>query len=239
MYYRLEKPVDVAIFSGDLTGIGSRTEVEDFLDWYREFPAYYRLFIAGNHDLCFDPYRGFNNGHTPEWLREELLRFEMVDGNFYLENSSVDIKGVRFWGSPITPWFHGEHWAFNKRRAEGLHGRDHEYIGHVWKDIPDDTDVVITHGPVYGKLDFTTYDQKFVGCESLSYHISKVKPLLHFCGHIHEAYGYEYDQHTHYFNGSILNLQYEVQNEPWQLEVNFDEKDVKILNHAREKQTPV
>jgi Icc-related predicted phosphoesterase len=228
MYYRLQKPVDVVVFSGDLTGIGSHHEVEDFLEWYATFPAHHRLFIAGNHDLCFDPQRGFNNGtEVQDWVKEEISRFELGgSGNYYLQNSGCEIYGVNFWGSPITPWFHGDHWAFNKHRTD-------EEIGQVWKKIPDDVDVLITHGPPAHFCDLVYRDKLRAGCTHLSWHIRRVKPLLNLFGHIHEGYGYERDVDTHYFNGSILNLNYEVQNEPWLIEADFDQREVRILNKSK------
>lgn len=229
MHLHLKEKPHVAIFSGDLTNAGERWQIEDFLEWFADIPADYHVFVGGNHDLSMDPWRGTNNGHIPEWLRDELLRFESKEGNFYLENSSVVIDGVKFWGSPITPWFYGEYWAFNKHRTDSE-------IGEVWKQIPHDTDVLITHGPPYGKLDRVIIGDKLVGCERLAYHIKRVKPLLNLFGHIHEAYGCDQDVHTHYFNGSILDLSYKIKNEPWLLDVDFKEKAVKILNHSEKEE---
>jgi Icc-related predicted phosphoesterase len=229
MYYRLQKPVDIVVCSGDFTNVGSKHEVEDFFEWINRFPAHHKVVIAGNHDLCFDPNRGFNSGVCQDWVKEEILHFEMAgSGNYYLENSGCDIYGVNFWGSPITPWFHGEHWAFNKHRTD-------EEAGEAWKKIPEDTDVLITHGPPAYKLDYTDIDKIYVGCEHLAWHVNKVEPLLHLFGHIHESHGYAYDTHTHYFNGSVLNLQYQMTNEPWLIEADFDKREVTILNDIKQK----
>jgi predicted phosphohydrolase len=223
---------DVSIFSGDLSSAGERWQVEDFLEWFAQRPAEHHILIAGNHDLSFDPYRGSNNGDTPLWLKDALKEFESSGSNYYLENSGIVIDKVLFWGSPITPWFYGEYWAFNKHRSENE-------IGAIWKQIPAATDVLITHGPPYGKRDRTIINPQLVGCEYLLRRIREVKPLLNLFGHIHEGYGHEQDEHSHYFNGSILDLSYEITNEPWLLDVNFTEKEVKILNHVRTEQATV
>ncbi|WP_199698433.1 hypothetical protein, partial [Deinococcus cavernae] len=47
-----------------------------------------------------------------------------------------------FWGSPVTPFFCN--WAFNRHEDE---------IGRHWAMIPDDVDVLVTHGPAQGILD--------------------------------------------------------------------------------------
>jgi Icc-related predicted phosphoesterase len=85
-----------------------------------------------------------------------------------LENSSVLVNGLKIYGLPITPYFLGM--AFNKRRGDE--------IKKVWKKIPSDTDIPITHGPPFGILD------KNVGCEELLAKVIKVKPKLHVFGHI-------------------------------------------------------
>ncbi len=55
------------------------------------------------------------------------------------------IEGLKFYGSPWQPTFHN--WAFNLDRGEE--------IKKVWDKIPNDTDVLITHGPPFGILDKT------------------------------------------------------------------------------------
>jgi hypothetical protein len=55
--------------------------------------------------------------------------------------------------------------------------------------IPDDTDVLITHGPPHGVLD-AAMDGFLCGCEELLDAVTtRVKPRLHIFGHIHEGYG--------------------------------------------------
>jgi len=60
----------------------------------------------------------------------------------YLEDSSVTIEGYKIHGSPWTPEFCG--WAFMLENEKDMLKK--------WKMIPDDTDILITHGPPYGKV---------------------------------------------------------------------------------------
>jgi len=61
---------------------------------------------------------------------------------------------LKIWGSPITPWF--EDLAFN--RDLGSEIKNH------WGLIPDDKDILITHGQPSSILDETVYGKR-TGCE--------------------------------------------------------------------------
>ena len=65
--------------------------------------------------------------------------------SIYLEDSSCEVLGYKIWGSPWTPWFCD--WGFNARRGE-------ESKSH-WDKIPNDTDIILTHGPPLGFGDKT------------------------------------------------------------------------------------
>jgi len=215
---------DLLIHAGDFSGQGMKGEVIDFIKWLKKINCQYKygiVFIAGNHDRSFDPKfaRAYENSSLlsedtdkdkPIWLKEILSDLNDNWGGYggihYLENSSIEIEGVKIWGSPITPWFHGDRWAFNKYR--------NEEIKQVWDKIPMGTDIVVTHGPVAYKLDYIAHDNMYVGCEDLRYAIKRVKPAVHISGHIHEGYGVDYDADTNYINASICNHRYDPINKP-------------------------
>lgn len=225
---------DLLIHSGDISSLGRESEVERFVKWFNGIDNYtYKIFIAGNHDMSFDREAllrnkldyfdgGRNNWDTPcaegkpQWLID-MLDVGLAGGVFYLENSSIDIEGIKIWGSPITPSF-GYGWAFNKDR-----GHD---INEVWNGIPMDTDIVITHGPIYGYCDRTSNTNTNVGCEQLYHRLNEIKPQLHFSGHIHEAYGYRQTDWGYAFNGCNCDLSYLVNNKPMTFEYDFLNKDI-------------
>lgn len=226
---------DVLIHSGDISNRGEKYMVEDFIEWFVNQPHPYKIFIAGNHDICFDENHSINQSYIqkemwgddylklkPDWLLSLLEN--LPDNVFYLEDSGCEINGVKFWGSPWTPWFYGEFWVFNKQRYGD--------IRKVWNLIPNDTNVVITHGPVQYKCDYVPRSQQFVGCEELDYVLQQVKPIIHLSGHIHEGYGWGYNGDTEFFNGSILNENYEVMNDPWVIDLCIDTKQVKVHNNT-------
>ena len=76
---------DVVVHSGDFCEEGTIEEVEDFVEWFAALPHKYKLFIAGNHDVCL-------HGAMVEGL---------PNGVHYLYNSGIEIDGVRFYGVPM------------------------------------------------------------------------------------------------------------------------------------------
>jgi predicted phosphohydrolase len=212
---------DVLICSGDISMLGQKHEVQSFFAWFnRQIQATYKILVAGNHDISFDPEKN-PDGLKPAWLNQALFEFKQGPNNFYLENQSCEIWGVKFWGSPTSAWFHGERWAFNVREPEAEA---------LYSTIPLGTDVVITHGPSWSNGDWCINCACYVGDRTLTKELYRVQPLIHLFGHIHESYGHTRVKNTHFFNGSSVQLDYETINEPWLLDVDFDEKEVNILN---------
>ena len=226
---------DLLIHSGDISSLGRQSEVERFVKWFNDIDNYTnKVFIAGNHDMTFDREillrdklahfegRDKNDYDTscsegkPAWL-EELLGIHLRPNVFYLENNFIEIDQIKIWGSPITPSF-GYGWAFNKDR-----GYD---INQIWNWIPNDTDIVITHGPIYGYCDRTSRGGLNVGCADLYHRLNEVQPQLHFSGHIHEAYGYRQTKWGYAFNGCNCDLSYLVNNKPMTFEYDFLKRDI-------------
>jgi len=191
---------DILIHAGDLTGRGYLNEIDDFLKWFDKIDNYdTKIFIAGNHDFGFED--------NPNQIKSLLTEYKTVD---YLQDDLLLVgKGdyedmVKVWGTPWQPEFHN--WAFNLPRGEKLKEK--------WDMIPANTDILITHGPPFGKLDYIPYDGKNVGCEELIKRVNEIKPKINVFGHIHEGYGYVFDGNTHFINAAVLNGRYEFQNKP-------------------------
>lgn len=202
---KMELPeCDLAIFSGDFSTLGYRKELRLFLSWLSKQTQCKKIvFIAGNHDRCFDRSMDITTG-ADIWLQDMLTKFGVntsgVDNDsrlIYLENSSINLFGLNIWGSPITPDFDPTRWAFNKPRGRS--------IKLVWDSIPDNTDIVITHGPPANILDFVNFSREYVGCKDLAERIREVKPKLHVFGHIHENFGIQQHNDTLYCNAAVLD----------------------------------
>lgn len=198
---------DILIHCGDISSLGGKQQVEEFIDWFTNLPHKHKVFIAGNHEITFDVNK--NNGTKPDWLLKLLLNLPY--NIHYLENSSITIENINIYGSPISPWFYGERWAFNKHQ-----GND---IKKVWDKIPNDTDILITHCPPFGILDYAKYSRKNVGCEELLIKVNQLKPKIHAFGHIHEGYGtHTNENNITFINASLLNENYEYINQPIEIE---------------------
>ena len=192
---------DLIIHAGDFSGRGHEYEVLSFFSWFSALPHKYKVFIAGNHDFMAE--------------RDPISFQKLIPDNLvYLNDSMVTIEGIRIWGSPITPWFHD--WAFNRKRGAQI-------MWH-WNLIPENIDILVTHGPPQGILDKTARGNE-AGCEDLLVTLDRARPRIHVFGHIHEAYGQVQQDETLFINASILNLQYKIANQPvvidWE-EINFE-----------------
>lgn len=189
-------PGDILIHAGDISMKGAADEITSFMEWFSGQDFKHKIFIAGNHDFYF------------ERMPAEAIKKMIPAGVIYLNDSGVEIDGIRFWGSPVTPWFFN--WAFNRHRGKT--------IKRHWDLIPDSTDILITHGPVYGILDKTTTGA-YTGCNDLLQKVKEVTPRVHICGHIHEAYGKTEKDGTVFINASMLDERYQLKNEPVTFEV--------------------
>ena len=188
---RLKLPEgDMIIHAGDLSRRGGQHEIIDFLNWFSALDYQYKIFIAGNHDFYFE--KG-----DPQEIKELI-----PDNLIYLNDSGIEIEGLKIWGSPIQPWFYN--WAFNRQRGDKI--KKH------WDLIPNNTDILITHGPALSMLDMTEENEE-VGCKDLLNKIMEVKPKMHIFGHIHESYGELKTDGVHFINASVLNLHYHLVNE--------------------------
>jgi Icc-related predicted phosphoesterase len=199
---------DVLVHAGDATYRGTEAEVQQFrneLVKHLEDSRYKKgykhiIFVPGNHDW------GFYN-------HEQQFRdmFQDYPNVHILINQEVVIDGVKFWGSPVCPPF--GRWAFyledDQRRQ-------------LWNTIPDDTDILITHGPPKHVLDevYNYWDNvEHTGCAHLANRVIAVKPKYHFFGHIHEGYGHLNVYGINFVNASIMNERYKPENKPTVWEV--------------------
>lgn len=197
---------DVLIHAGDFSSTGLKHECEDFFEWFASQPHKHKILIAGNHDISFDARKNKVELKKPEWVLELLEKYSDIN---YLENSEIEIEGIKFLGSPYTPDFYPEYWGFN----EGNNGRKALY-----QNIPEDVDILITHGPAYSYMD-NIQSVGGVGCYHLRHAIHDLKPKYHLFGHIHTDATYNPNKHfsngsTVFLNVSICNTQNKVSWEP-------------------------
>ena len=193
---------DVLVHAGDITSNGEMSTIKDFADWMSGLPYKHKLCVAGNRDWNFSNHNKI----------ESLELFEKA-GITYLQDSSVIIDDLKFYGNPHTPFFYA--WAFNLQR-----GKD---IAMEWAKIPSDVSVLISHGPPFGILDevprgFGQFEN--AGCKDLLDRITQLKNLKFSChGHLHESRGTLTKNGIQFVNASICNGRYEPINEPILIEI--------------------
>jgi len=181
---------EILFFCGDLSSRGSLNDIKKFAEFVSKLPYLYKVIIAGNHDFCFE-----------NELKSDAEKLFLDNGLIYLNDQSISLLGLNIHGSPITPWFHD--WAFNRQRGDAI--KQH------WELIPEQTDILITHGPPFGILD-RCYHGEQVGCVDLLNRVLHVKPKIHAFGHIHEQYGVIEREGIKFINACNLNESYQVVN---------------------------
>ena len=203
---------DVLVHSGDFSGTGTLKQVISFTKWFASQPHPHKILVAGNHDITLDISfydSNWHRFHNKCLSASDIKNFVLRSGVHYLENSGVEIEDVKFYGSPCQPTFCN--WAFNVDR--GLPIRS------VWSKIPEDTDVLITHGPPRGVGDVLQTGES-VGCDDLWDAVKRVRPQYHIFGHIHEGYGLHTREGISFVNPSICDHNYKVVNSPLVFEVS-------------------
>jgi Icc-related predicted phosphoesterase len=193
---------DVLVHCGDFS---HRPEsVFAFVKWLGEQPFEHKILIAGNHDTYVETV-----GYT------QMFDYCKSHGVNYLQDTSVIINGIKFYGTPWTPMF--MNWAFM---------RNDDMLDNYWDMIPSDTDVLITHGPAYGIADkvldvYSTNSaniDKHVGSKTLLHKIQTLDLKYHLFGHIHECYG-EYNLKYKAINASIFDYYNNELNSPISFEI--------------------
>ncbi|KAL4908229.1 Metallo-dependent phosphatase-like protein [Aspergillus multicolor] len=91
-------------------------------------------------------------------------------------------RTLKVYGSPVTPQYGISAFQYPSSSAD-----------EVWSNrIPDDTDIVVVHGPPRLHLDSTDPNGlRRSGCAHLNQEIHRIRPRLVVFGHIHVGYGRE------------------------------------------------
>lgn len=200
-------PCDVLIIAGDVCPtysdhVAAQLQYLDtnFRAWLKFVEAEVIIGIAGNHDYCF------------EKRAEDVRRLNLPWK--YLEDSGISVFGLKIWGSP---WVHGicDWWAFHDT-DEGIYAKQ--------AFIPNDVDIVVTHGPPHGFQDMSApkFGAVHAGFPGANTMLKRVKPKALICGHIHEGYGSaEHYSGAVVYNVSHMNENYEPINAPMTIQLDY------------------
>lgn len=169
------EPCDLLIIAGDICPATNHKALfqaawlnSEFRWWLNRIPATEIVGIFGNHDFI---------GEKAPHLIPQDLRWH------YLEDSSINLFGLKIWGTPHQPPFLD--WAYNLPEEE---------LKKKWDLIPADTDILVVHGPPHGIGDFAPPNYyhpngQNCGSPSLTARIMEIEPSLVVNGHIHSGHG--------------------------------------------------
>lgn len=215
---------DLLIICGDLTARDEPDQYLQFNEWLRNQEYKRKIVIAGNHDNCLQS--GVNVFINP------LLASSFVPiygpGLDYLCDSGTEFEGLKIWGTPWTKTFEGMN-----PKCKAFTCETEEELAEKWALIPENIDILITHGPPHGSLDqvykdITNKNGKkkrvhcFCGSTSFANRIEKVpRPRMVVFGHIHEQGGKQekYGSNTILVNCSIVNEEYQHVHKPVRIEI--------------------
>ena len=202
----IEENANILIIAGDISPLniqGNKPKMikwlkTKFIDWINSLNVEKVYLIAGNHDWVFE--------NCSDSLIVELC---MLSNSklVYLCNQEIeyydsDGKKWKIFGTPYCHQF--GNWAFM---------RDDDILEELYKDIPKNIDILISHDAPYGVSDILLqpgyYTGRHIGNKPLSEEILKKAPKIVCHGHLHstsrefEEWGY-----SKVINCSILDEHY-------------------------------
>jgi Icc-related predicted phosphoesterase len=218
-------PSDITLLAGDLVpggdalrlwghahGIrGSNPNVLEavwldipFRAWLNWIPTKKVIAVAGNHDRVFE--------QAPELVPKLPW--------CYLQDNFIIFEGLKIYASPHQLNFCN--WSFNLSEEE---------LARKWRMIPDDTNILLLHGPPYGYGDLaprTVTDAneqtwpggEHIGSLSLLERIHELKQLrLCVYGHCHSGRGDWKLGEATLANVTLLDEQYKMVHKPYVFEI--------------------
>ncbi len=179
---------DILIHCGDLSDYRNDSRLYDFFEWFTSQDFKNFLVVPGNHD--------------PELEMDDIIW--KISHKYpkarILVDEAVKIDDALFYGTPYQPNYASL--AFNRSEME---------LAIIYENIPEKTNVLITHSPPKGILDENTNGES-IGSQSLLNRVASLVDLrYHVFGHVHEARGI--------FNNTFVNACYDRNKPYWELKL--------------------
>lgn len=163
---------DILVHTGDFTVNGTDEEFDVFNQWLGAVSGryHYRIICLGNHDV-----RVYGN----DW---KALKSKLSNATHVLCHEEATVLGIRFYGSPWH-WGHKNNYTIRSGAPSSTSGR--------FDEIPAETQVLLTHGPAYDRLDVVTAAEtkEHWGSRELAENLRRVRPGLHLHGHTKDSRG--------------------------------------------------
>lgn len=189
---------DILVIAGDLSPYWDhRLEFQQdwltgkFAAWCKKQPAGKIIAIPGNHDRLME-------------IEKNRLLYNDPEVWTLLIDEPFEHRGINFWGSPWSKKYNNWHFMLEEN---GLF--------HRYEQIPEGTDVLISHGPPYGICDTIWYQEhENLGSAELFNRLRYTTIQLVVCGHIHTGHGIGACNNTIVANASQVNERYETVYQP-------------------------
>ena len=185
---KFTEDVDVVCIAGDIFPLNIQSRYTESIVWFTKYFVPWAtklhcdkvIIIAGNHDFAFQTlgnigsYEYYNGEYISLSIEDKL---DLPEKIVYLQDRMYVYKGVRFYGTPWIPDL--KNWAFYK---------NHDDLVDVFKNIPSDCDVLISH-TAGTENDMGTSLQipslPMYGCKEINDKVINTSIKLWVCGHIH------------------------------------------------------
>lgn len=186
---------DVLVVAGDLSMNGNAW-------WFLNFFVPVIKSRKSQFDKCIVVF----GNHDDKIELGDIYKEGIPDYIEILFGTGIKYKGKKFFGNPYC--------KSSPEIIDSLFNREEEVLKGIYNEIPEDTDVLITHQPPYGYGDTVKNQSYHLGSESLMDRIRVVKPKVHIFGHIHTGKKYEENNGTKFYNVSVLDEYYNVAYKP-------------------------
>jgi len=179
---------DILVHCGDVcAGFGEMSAIDNIAYWFEQLKerdiVKEIILVAGNHDTNF-------------LSKPEFSKFRLKKGCHFLQNSGIEIDGVKFYGTMFLDIIRND--DIFPTIGDVIESREQFY-----NNMPEDIDVLITHQPPDLDPLSITANKFNLGCPILKSAVERIKPKVHAFGHVHEGYGRFSDDTTTYINASV------------------------------------
>lgn len=175
---------DILIHAGDLCAVGDELDrFEKMGKYLARLPHLVKLYVPGNHDRMAysDP--------------DAISQIMKSHGVHTLFADQKDVYGLKIWGSG---WLQPT--AFAKRA---------EYAGDFVEFVercPENIDILVTHQPPYGILDYSRVTGEHIGSTVLYWQIMRrIRPKVHIFGHNHSGHGVQEIDGIKFVNAALCD----------------------------------
>jgi len=211
---------DILLHTGDFSNFGTDGELANFDGWIGHIKDRFKhlYLISGNHDWI----HSIDMVNRWQLAPEETVASDFMQRKFknieVIDFKTIEVLGLKIHGSAWSPWFTdaapGDEWRMqwspSKGRIFGAHKELWKHARnsskdppvHRYDEIPEDVDILMTHGPALDIFDMTLYGH-WGGSKNLRSHIEQNRPKMHLFGHVHEQRGEwkRWDKDSNYAGG--------------------------------------